>query len=394
MTPPEAPTTVLLPEATHSEAPTSRTILRVIVIVLVVIGTIALVRLLWQPIAWIVIAMFLAVALSGPVNLLARRMRRSLAITVVYLGLLLVPITIAGLIVPPLVRQGVDFVNDLPQYSRDLQDTIQKNDQLRDLNEDLGVTEELNKLADDAPEPDRRGRRRASRRRHRPGQLDLRGLHDLRAQHLHGRARARLDRGRAAGCAAAPRSEAISAALDRIGNAVGSYVGGAILQATVAGVTAFVMLTILGVPFAGALAIVMAFGDLIPLVGATLAAILIGVVTLFNDFPADTIIWAIFALGYQQFENYVIQPQIQKRAVELEPFVILVSVLFGGTLFGIAGALLAIPTAATVQISLQEWWSYRAAHAQSAPGDEDGGGALIVPGQEPEPPAPPSAAPA
>ena len=87
----------------------------------------------------------------------------------------------------------------------------------------------------------------------------------------------------------------------------------------------------------------MAFGDLIPLVGATLAAILIGVVTLFNDFPADTIIWAIFALGYQQFENYVIQPQIQKRAVELEPFVILVSVLFGGTLFGIAGALLAIP---------------------------------------------------
>ena len=189
-------------------------------------------------------------------------------------------------------------------------------------------------------------------------------------------------------------SEAIDAALDRIGNAVGSYVGGAILQATVAGVTAFIMLTILGVPFAGALAIVMAFGDLIPLVGATLAAILIGVVTLFNDFPADTIIWAIFALGYQQFENYVIQPQIQKRAVELEPFVILVSVLFGGTLFGIAGALLAIPTAATVQISLQEWWSYRAAHAPGAPGDEDGGGALIVPGQEPEPPAPPSAAPA
>ena len=73
----------------------------------------------------------------------------------------------------------------------------------------------------------------------------------------------------------------------------------------------------------------MAFGDLIPLVGATLAAVLIGVVTLFNDFPGDTIIWAIFAVGYQQFENYVIQPQIQKRAVELEPFVILVSVLFG-----------------------------------------------------------------
>ena len=197
MTPPEAPTTVLLPEATHSEAPTSRTILRVIVIVLVVIGTIALVRLLWQPIAWIVIAMFLAVALSGPVNLLARRMRRSFAITLVYLGLLLVPITIAALIVPPLVRQGVDFVNDLPQYSRDLQDTIQKNDRLRKINEDLGLTEELNKLADDAPSRIGEAAGVAARRRRRPRQLDLRGLHDLRAQHLHGRARAQLDRRRA-----------------------------------------------------------------------------------------------------------------------------------------------------------------------------------------------------
>ena len=185
-------------------------------------------------------------------------------------------------------------------------------------------------------------------------------------------------------------SKAIGAALDRIANAVGNYVGGAIVQATVAGVTAFVMLTILGVPFAGALAIVMAVGDLIPLVGASLAALLIGVVTLFNDFPADTIIWAVFAIAYQQFENYVIQPQIQKRAVELEPFVILISVLFGGTLFGIAGALLAIPVAATVQISLQEWWSYRAANQLLVVTEHVGSarpGAELGPPERP-PPAP------
>ena len=129
----------------------------------------------------------------------------------------------------------------------------------------------------------------------------------------------------------------------------------------------------------------MAFGDLIPLVGATLAAVLIGVVTLFNDFPGDTIIWAIFAVGYQQFENYVVQPQIQKRAVELEPFVILVSVLFGATLFGILGALLAIPTAATFQISLQEWWRYRMASQLQVVSDDP---AIVLPG-DPEPPEPP-----
>ena len=110
---------------------------------------------------------------------------------------------------------------------------------------------------------------------------------------------------------------------------------------------------------------------------------LIGVVTLFNDFPADTIIWAIFAVGYQQFENYVVQPQIQKRAVELEPFVILVSVLFGGTLFGIPGALLAIPTAATFQISLQEWWRYRMATRLHVVSEDP---EIILPGDPPAPP--------
>jgi predicted PurR-regulated permease PerM len=67
----------------------------------------------------------------------------------------------------------------------------------------------------------------------------------------------------------------------------------------------------------------------------------------------------IYAIAYQQVENYVIQPQIQRRAVAVEPFVILVAVLFGGTLFGIIGALLAIPAAASIQIAIREWMAYR-----------------------------------
>jgi predicted PurR-regulated permease PerM len=153
--------------------------------------------------------------------------------------------------------------------------------------------------------------------------------------------------------------ERIRTALDHMSRAVGSYVGGALAQATIAGIVAFLVLTIIGAPFPAALAIIVFFADLIPLVGATLGAILIAIVTIFHNFPTATIIWVIFSVVYQQVENTLIQPQIQRRAVDVHPFVVLVAVLFGSTLLGIIGALVAIPIAASVQIAIREWWKYR-----------------------------------
>ncbi len=115
------------------------------------------------------------------------------------------------------------------------------------------------------------------------------------------------------------------------------------------------MLKILGVPFAGPLAVVIFVFDLIPVVGATIGAVLVGIVTAFVNFPVGLIIWIVFAIVYQQVENYVIQPQIQKRATKVEAFIILVAVLFGSTLFGILGAMLAIPFAASIQIGVTEY---------------------------------------
>ena len=63
----------------------------------------------------------------------------------------------------------------------------------------------------------------------------------------------------------------------------------------------------------------------------------------------------------------MIQPQIQQRTVQVHPFVVLVSVLFGATLLGVPGALVAIPVAASIQIALREWWDYRADDAQPPP---------------------------
>ena len=72
-----------------------------------------------------------------------------------------------------------------------------------------------------------------------------------------------------------------------------------------------------------------------------------------------TIIWVVWSIVYQQVENTVIQPRIQQRTVQVHPFIVLVSVLFGATLLGIVGALVAIPVAASIQIVLREWWDYR-----------------------------------
>jgi predicted PurR-regulated permease PerM len=151
------------------------------------------------------------------------------------------------------------------------------------------------------------------------------------------------------------RSVWLKSLFDRIGNAVGNYVAGALGQAAVAGVLAYLVLRILGVPYAGSLAIVIFLLDLVPLVGATLGAIIVGIITVFQDFPTVTIVWVIWSIIYQQVENNVIQPRIQAKAVAVHPFVVLTSVLFGSTLFGVLGALLAIPVAASIQIAVVEY---------------------------------------
>jgi predicted PurR-regulated permease PerM len=131
--------------------------------------------------------------------------------------------------------------------------------------------------------------------------------------------------------------------------AVTGYMAGNLLISVVAGVTTFVFLTIAGVPFAGVLGLWVAFADLIPLVGATLGAIpTIGVA--FLSSPGRGIAALIFYVVYQQLENHILQPTIMSRTVDINPLAVLVSVLVGVQLFGLVGALLAIPVAGVIQV--------------------------------------------
>jgi predicted PurR-regulated permease PerM len=151
----------------------------------------------------------------------------------------------------------------------------------------------------------------------------------------------------------------IRRALQHMGRAVGGYVGGVLLQAAIAGLASYVVLAILGVPFKEPLAVLIFFFDLIPLVGATIAAVLVGIATLFADFPIAVIVWTIWSIVYQQVENSLLQPQIQKRTVNVHPFLVVVSVLFGATWLGVPGAIVAIPAAASIQIGIREWLEHR-----------------------------------
>lgn len=355
--------------------PSVRSILRIIVTVVLSALAIYVVYRLRTPISYLLMAIFLAVVVSGPVAFLTRRMPKGLAITLVYLGLVLVPIAIGTILIPPLVRAAADLVSDFPSYVQDLKTTINENETLQNLNENFDLTTKLEDAAGDL----------ASRLDDVAGVLadigtgligSLFALVTILIMSLFMVSRGGAWIDKALRLRPAREAAVIKRALDNMAVAVGAYVGGAVLQATIAGIFTFIVLTILGVPSPLALAVVVATLDLIPLVGATLGAILVGIVTLFVDFPTTTIIWAVWAIAYQQVENYVIQPRIQGRAVSLDPFIIVIAALFGGTLLGIVGALVAIPLAAAAQIGVREFISFRAAaleaQSQSAEGADGG----------------------
>ena len=142
-----------------------------------------------------------------------------------------------------------------------------------------------------------------------------------------------------------------SEALDRIGG----YVSGNILTSIIAGIASFIGLSLIGVPFAAALAMWVAIADLIPAVGATLGAVVAIAVAAFSSI-GDAIVTTIFFVFYQQVENYFIVPRIMKKAVDLSPAAVIVSTLIGGSLAGFAGALIALPVAAAVKVVVRDLW--------------------------------------
>jgi predicted PurR-regulated permease PerM len=152
----------------------------------------------------------------------------------------------------------------------------------------------------------------------------------------------------------------------QIGRTVSGYVTGNLFISVIAGAGAAIVLLIMGVPFPVALGLLVAILDLIPLAGATLAGILLGVVGLLTSLTAG-IVLIVYFIVYQQVENHILQPLVYGRTVQLSPLVVLIAILIGSAVAGVLGALAAIPVAGTLQILLLDWLRHR----RRAAGDED-----------------------
>ena len=146
---------------------------------------------------------------------------------------------------------------------------------------------------------------------------------------------------------------------------VGGYVTGNLLISLIAGGSTTIVLLILGVPFAVALGLLVAILDLIPLAGATIALIVVGAVAFLHSIVAGIVV-VVFFIVYQQIENHLLQPLVYGRTVQLSPLVVLISVLIGAELAGILGALGAIPVAGAIQVLVVDWLQHRRGRAEVA----------------------------
>jgi predicted PurR-regulated permease PerM len=301
------------------------------------------------------ISLFLALALMPVVDALDTRIPipRAALILLVYLLMLVAVAVIGYVVVPSLVKEVGQLSHDAPSYAADLR----HNAAFRHYDNRYHISATLVKDAHRLPQL--------------LGRL-VGPLKDVTVQAfsfigelltvlvvtfllvLHGREYVGLGLS-----LTGDRSERYRRVIVDVNKAVAQYVLGNITISVLATVATWIVLSILGVPYALALGFVVGFFDLLPLVGATLGAIVVAVATVTVDFPTATIVWVAFIIVWQRFEDYVVQPFVYGRSLKVNPIVTIVSVLAGAALLGILGALLAIPSAAAIQIVLREWWSNR-----------------------------------
>jgi predicted PurR-regulated permease PerM len=333
----------------------TRTIVRVfftLVALGVLLYTLYLVR---SVVGLLLIAVFLAVALGPAVDRAARmKLPRPAAILAVFLGLFIAIFLLGLIVVPPIVNEVQAFADDVPSYI----DDIRSNDTLREYDDKYDVTKKLEDQASSLP----------SRLGDAAGALQAVtvGVFSTVIQLVTVLTIAfflLLDGGRIVNFLLAQvrreYQERVRVVAGDIYKSTGGYVAGAMALATAAGISTYILLSILDVPFAVPLAVLMAFFDLIPLVGSTIGGVLVALVTLFADFPQDTLVWVVFVIVYQQFENSVLQPLVYRRAVNLHPLAVITAILIGSNLLGVLGALVAIPIAAAIQITLKDVWANR-----------------------------------
>lgn len=333
----------------------TRAVARIYLTVAVLTGGLYLLYLVRSVLLLLLLAVFVAVALGPAVDALTRRRGpRAAAILAVYAVLLAAIVGIGLAFVPPMTSGVQALSRDAPGYVA----TLRRDPTVRRYDNRYQITKRLEAQA--ATLPSELARAAGTLSSVTVGAFrEVAKLITVLAMAffflLDGRRIATwcLDR--------LPPDHALRArkVSGRIYHATGGYIAGNLLISIAAGTVSFVTLVALGVPYALPLSVLMALFDLVPLVGATTGALIVGIITVFNGFPTSTIVWAIVQIVYQQVENNVLTPVIYRRTVEVHGLVTLIAVLIGAVLLGVLGALLAIPIVAALQIVVVEVWDVR-----------------------------------
>ncbi|WP_433619231.1 AI-2E family transporter [Dactylosporangium sp. CA-139114] len=295
----------------------------------------------------IFIAMFLAIGLNpAVVRLVQWGVPRGLAVAAVGIGAMLVLCGGIVALIPPLVQQSNDLVENLPHYI----DNLQRNDQLNKLNDDYQLLDQLKSVATAGNVTKALGGVWGGVQVAFSAVFNILTVIILTLYFM-----AAFDRLKEGGYKLVPatRRERVRLLGDEILAKVGAYLGGALAIAVVAGISSFVFLLILGIAYPYALAVLVAITDLIPQIGATLGAVVVCVVGFATSLQAG-IACVIFFVVYQQVENYLIYPTVMRRAVKVSDLAAIISVLVGVALMGVVGALIAIPVVAAIQLIFRE----------------------------------------
>ena len=336
-----------------------RAILVVLGIILAGVVMIEIVQAARGILIWIFVAIFLALALNPAVEALQRRgvARRGFAVAIVFVGAILAVAALGATIIPTIVAQVNDFVDAVPDYVEDL---TAGRGRLGFLEREYQITERVREALSEG------------------GASKLLGVSGTALAVTKGVVTAVVATVTIAfltlfmlleGPAWVERLYALlpeeqQPRWRKVGNdiyrTIGGYVTGNLTISLIAGVVSTVVLLAVGVPYAVALGLLVAILDLIPLAGATIAAILVTTVA-FLDATTSGVIVLVFFVVYQQLENHVLQPVVYGRTVQLSPLAVLIAVLIGAELAGVIGALAAIPVAGAVQVLLVDWLAYRRA---------------------------------
>jgi len=293
----------------------------------------------------VLIGLFVAVSLDPVVRwLVARGVRRSLAVSIVVLVLVALFALFIWSIVPPVVEQGGKLFADLPGYLRRLSEQSKA---VREVTDRYHLTARLSTLVADLPGRLAGG---AVGSVHRFLGTLASSLTVLVLAIYFMADMPRLQRGvvRLFPPRRRPRvAEIVKVVVDK----VGGYMIGNIIISLVAGASTFICLELVRVPFALPLAVTVAITDLIPMIGATLGAVICVLVSVLTvDIWPQSVIVLLFFIGYQQLENYLIAPRVMRNAVDLSSVAVLLAALIGGAVLGLVGAIMAIPIAATAKV--------------------------------------------